>query len=260
MAHPSERAQAKRRQLRIKTPAGSGTEISGRPLKKSQRRELQRKKLEKEVRQAKRRQMKLEEAEKKRRAEERERLDQARRAEQRQLEAVCRRNLQPARSEGTIVGGGPSISRRDTRGVKPSKSRAPANAAPSPRPSKEQQSAALATNNQLREQLANALGSSPVKSASPAPKSARKRGRRGQGKANGRFVTLNDPARMRGGSSGNNFRGEISPSHDQDLADAFATAPPSFDREEDGSRHMGHSFRDQDGSFGSMPLHDDHDS
>jgi hypothetical protein len=46
--------------------------------------------------------------------------------------------------------------------------------------------------------------------------------------------------------------------HQEDRRGTAAIFEPRY-REEDGGRHMGHSFRDLDGSYGSLPLYDNYD-
>lgn len=125
--------------------------------------------------------------------------------------------------------------------------------------SREEQSAQQARNNQMEEKLRSLLGASsrgsddaphPGKGRAP---SAGKESDGGRSKRSRQVA-----ARPRGGSN-RDFPGECPPPIPLDeVRKEFSTALPGFEREEDASRYIGHSFRDH-GEYGSYPMHDDYD-
>ena len=130
--------------------------------------------------------------------------------------------------------------------------RRPSRQARPSQPSREEQSAQVARNNQMEEKLAKLLGVSP-KSKPPTP------GKRKRGKNRSRPAAAHPrPEQPRGGSN-RDFPGEpLPPDPLDEVREEFRTAIPSFEREEDASRYMGHSFRDH-GEYGSIPMYDDYD-
>lgn len=146
--------------------------------------------------------------------------------------------------------------------------------------SREEQSARLATNNQLGAQLGELLkqpeardvvrpsvrqdGCPPNQSTDSA---ATKRGHKRKEKRTQKGYKPRYPkGRMGRISSGRlggvskDFPGEDMPRDPMaEVNKEFTTATPTFEREEDASRYMGHSFRDH-GEYGSIPMYDDYDN
>lgn len=252
LGHPSTRARQRKKLGRLTDPAGARFALSP---EQQQAQEAARQKRAQKRRERRARQRE----EQRRRAAEEKRIQHLRevkcRAEakldrDRKEREILRKDLRPAGTEGTIVGAPPS-KRRLRKQSKPT-AIAPRRS-PSPRLSREEQSAQQARNCQLQDQL-GALLRSPEARDLVVP-SGKKTGKRQmgsrqhqqrhqqekRGKAEPRLRELppKDPLQA--------YRGE------------FETRVPGGEAEEDGGRDFGHSFRDGGGQFGSMPMYDDHD-
>jgi hypothetical protein len=75
-------------------------------------------------------------------------------------------------------------------------------------------------------------------------------------KSESRFSSMPRPMGTQGGVNRNFYYED--PDAKEPTPQDFASVGAGH-REEDAGRHMGHSFRDRDGRFGSLPMHDVHD-
>lgn len=75
-------------------------------------------------------------------------------------------------------------------------------------------------------------------------------------KSESRFTTAAGPMRAAGAIRSELPFNEV---HDEEGPQGTSRAFQEYHREEDGGRYMGHSFREEDGRFGSLPLYDNLD-
>ncbi len=167
---------------------------------------------------------------------------------------VLAKDLRPAGTEGTIVGD-PPLKRRLRKESKPTANKPgkpgkdKPGRVPSPRLSREERSAQLAQNSQLKDQLSALLRSPEARDLITSP-GKDKVGKRQHQKRRPQKKRAKAETRLR----------ELSPKDPlQAYRREFTTSAPGIEAEEDGGRDLGHSFRDRGGQFGSMPLYDDHE-
>lgn len=224
------REEEKRRKVRVGSRPATGTEMALAALTPQERRDREKWLRKYQARQARRLK---DEARRRKMTPEQLAAEDQRRRERAYVKRLNRLQVAKKAAEAPWSGRGADGQKVPTR-------------PPRDRPSREEQSAKAATNDQLRAQLAALLPD-----ASPDPEHAKADK---WPAAKKRTAKHN---RRRGQEEGLRELPPIDPLHG--YRGEFQTVVPGHERDEDAGRHYGHSFRDQGGQFGSMPQYDDHD-